>query len=165
MKKYRHWCAISFSASYGEFYSNPLYYAKNIYLNNTLVTDLVIPSGVTSIGSKAFYYCSSLTSITIPDSVTSIGTSAFNSCSSLTSVTIGSRVTSIGSYAFTSCSNLTSATFNTTSGWIVSTSSDFSSSTSLSSTNLSNTSTAATYLRQQSSSRPSGYANYYWKRS
>ena len=37
----------------------------------------VIPNNVTSIGSKAFYYCSGLTSITIPNGVTSIGTNAF----------------------------------------------------------------------------------------
>ena len=43
---------------------------------------------VTSIGEKAFFYCSDLTSITIPNSVTSIGNGAFRQCSSLTSIVV-----------------------------------------------------------------------------
>ncbi len=44
------WCNINF-----DYYSsNPLVYAHNLYLNGTLVTDLVIPEGVTSIGEDAF---------------------------------------------------------------------------------------------------------------
>ena len=134
------WCKISF-ASYD---ANPLYYAKKLYLNGELVTELVIPSNVTSIGSyafrdctsltsitipdsvtsigyEAFYNCTSLTSITIPNSVTSIGTYAFFNCDSLTSVVIGSNVTSIGISAFDNCSNLSSVTFNDTSTWYVTT--------------------------------------------
>ena len=49
---------------------------------------MVIPNGVESINSYAFYNCSSLTSVTIPDSVTSIGAYAFYSCDSLESVHI-----------------------------------------------------------------------------
>ena len=47
-----------------------------------------IPSGVTTIGSSAFLYCTGLTSITIPNSVTSIGSSAFSSCTGLQSIAV-----------------------------------------------------------------------------
>jgi len=67
-----------------------------------------IPDSVTSIGSAAFWNCSSLTSITIPDSVTNIGTQAFQYCRGLTSIEIPDSVTSIGSSAFQNCSSLTS---------------------------------------------------------
>ncbi len=74
------------------------------------LTSVTIPDGVTNIGDFAFANCSGLTSITIPDSVTSIGDSAFYGCSGLTSVTIGDSVTSIGYSAFRDCSSLTSVT-------------------------------------------------------
>ena len=74
------------------------------------LTSITIPNSVTSIDSYAFSNCSSLTSITIPNSVTSIEDWAFSSCSSLTAITIPNSVTSIGSYAFSSCSSLTSVT-------------------------------------------------------
>ena len=76
------WCNISF----GNSNANPLYYAKNLYLNGELVTNLVIPNRVTSIGSYAFYRCSGLTSITISNRVTSIGNYAFDDCYKLVEV-------------------------------------------------------------------------------
>ena len=69
---------------------------------------------VTSIGSYAFYYCSSLTSVVIPNGVTSIGDMAFYGCSSLTEIVIPDSVTSIGSYAFSGCSSLTSVNYTGT---------------------------------------------------
>ena len=81
---------------------------KNLYFNNQLVTEVVIPNTVTVIPPYAFSDCSSLTSVVIPNSVTEIGYSAFYNCSSLTSVVIPESVTEIGSYAFSGCSSLTS---------------------------------------------------------
>ena len=120
------WCNIDI----GNYCANPLYYAHNLYLNGGIVTDLVIPDGVTEIKDHAFNDCSltsveipnsvtnidyrafsgctSLASVSIPNSVTSIGERAFSYCSALTSATIGSGVTSIGNYAFYSCSGLAS---------------------------------------------------------
>lgn len=99
------WCEINFGCKE----DNPLYHAKKLYLNDTLVTgELVIPDGVTSIEDYAFYGYEELTSVTIPDSVTSIGASAFSDCTGLTSIAIPDSVTSIGSYAFSGCTGLTS---------------------------------------------------------
>ena len=66
---------------------------------------------VTSITSRAFADCSSLTSVTIGNSVTSIGDDAFYDCSSLTSITIGNGVTSIGRRAFSGCFELTKTNY------------------------------------------------------
>ena len=96
------WCNIDFD----NLLSNPLYYARHLYLNGEEVKDLVIPNSVTSIGEWAFYECSRLTSVTIPNNVKSIGDDAFYNCSRLTSVTIGNGVTWIGDNAFANCPEL-----------------------------------------------------------
>ena len=92
------------------------YYTSNDKLGNYafydcgVLTNLTIPSSVTSIGESAFEYCRSLTSLTIPSSVTKIRHYAFRYCSGLTSLTIPSSVTSIGMYAFSGCCVLTNLT-------------------------------------------------------
>ena len=74
----------------------------------------VIITGGKSIGSSAFYDCTSLTSIEIPNSVTSIGDSAFRGCTSLTNIEIPNSVTSIEYYAFIGCTSLTNVYYNGT---------------------------------------------------
>ena len=77
----------------------------------SMLTTIIMPNSVTSIGNYAFYNCNGLSgSLTIPNSVTSIGNSAFRGCSGLTgALTIPDSVTSIGQYAFYGCSGLTGA--------------------------------------------------------
>ena len=76
----------------------------------TSLTSITIPNGVTEIGSEAFGDCTSLTSIMIPNSVTEIGDSAFSGCASIKSITIPNSVTEIGSSVFSGCRSLTSIT-------------------------------------------------------
>lgn len=87
--------------------ANGIYASENGVLFNKNRTKLIrypagksgaytIPSGVTSIGADAFYYCRDLTGVTIPDSVKQIGYGAFEYCRSLTALTIPNSVTSIG---------------------------------------------------------------------
>lgn len=100
------WCEITFDGHE----ANPLYNAKKLYLNGTLVTDLVIPDGVKHIGDYAFSFYYQLTSVTIPDSVLTIGKGAFWYCTGLANVTIGKGTTSIGDAAFRYCLRLTEIT-------------------------------------------------------
>lgn len=106
------WCTIKLEVG-----SNPLYYAHNLYLNGELVTDLVIPDSITSIGDHAFSGCSSITSITIPNSITFIGNDAFRNCNSLTSINIPDSVISIGMQAFLNCKSLTNVYITDITKW------------------------------------------------
>ena len=65
--------------------------------------DVVIPAGVTKIGSRAFSDRASLTSVTIPAGVTVIRESTFSGCANLTSVTIPGSVKEIDKYVFQGC--------------------------------------------------------------
>lgn len=53
------------------------------FLQNTKITEIVIPYGVKTIGNRAFWGCTSLESVAIGESVKSIGEYAFYDCKSL----------------------------------------------------------------------------------
>lgn len=72
------------------------------------LTNIELPSTLTSIGDSAFYFCFFIESVDIPSSVTSIGKSAFCMCRSLVNVKLPSSLTSIEDFCFSSCYSLTS---------------------------------------------------------
>ncbi|KOO34911.1 surface antigen -like protein, partial [Chrysochromulina tobinii] len=80
----------------------------NAFRDDTSMTSIALPAGLTSIGRSAFEGCSSMTSIALPAGLTSLGEGAFFGCSSLTSIELPAGLTSIGSFAFCDCSSLTS---------------------------------------------------------
>jgi uncharacterized repeat protein (TIGR03803 family) len=72
---------------------------------------------VTTIGTNAFWGCSSLTSVTIPSSVTSIRTNAFAGCTSLISVYCEGNAPGLGSGVFYQDDNATVYYLAGTTGW------------------------------------------------
>ena len=96
------WCGIVFRNSY----SNPCYYADNLYCDGKLVSgDITI---ATDVNDYALYNSASITNVTLTDNVKKIGNSAFQKCTSLNNVTIPDSVTYIGNYAFSGDSNIES---------------------------------------------------------
>ena len=74
-------------------------YAFAYYLG----TSVVIPDGVTEIGTSIFSECSNLNRVELPEGLITIGEKAFYNCTKLTSIAIPENVTIIGAYAFNNC--------------------------------------------------------------
>ncbi len=100
------WCNISFGAR-NERDLNEYFFNGDLYLNEELVTELIIPEGVEIIKKNAFKGCKSITKVIIPNSVRYIEECAFDCSFSLKSIIIPSSVDYIGLYAISGGSDLT----------------------------------------------------------
>ena len=72
----------------------------------TEMTDVTIPVGVKSIGSRSFLACWGLEEISIPKGTKTIDKTAFWGCVNLKNITIPRSVTTIGEGAFHECNRL-----------------------------------------------------------
>ena len=119
------WCKIKFDG----YTTNPLSHGAKFYINDTEITELLIPSDIVEIKDYSFYGCS-IQTIVIPQSIARIGEFAFSNCTSnividskiiendysssvsfmyhskFSSVTIGDNVTKIGKRMFYGCKSL-----------------------------------------------------------
>ena len=80
------------------------------YSQRTIITEVEIGEGVTTVTPCGFGMMNKLIKVTIPSTATYIGRLAFSSCTALSSVEIPARVEFIGQGAFRSCSSLQSVT-------------------------------------------------------
>ena len=74
---------------------------------------VVVPDGVTVIGSAAFWHnpnVDEITSITLPDSVVELYNSAFGYCTGMKNIRLSKNLKKIGHWAFLHCSSLTNLT-------------------------------------------------------
>lgn len=108
--------------------------STSVFKNCARLVNIILPAGLTTIGTNAFCSCTKLTSVTIPQSVKTIGSSAFyntglkeinisgdgslvigqgafSNCASLSKITM-SGVDTIRNNAFYYCKSLTTITIN-----------------------------------------------------
>ena len=117
----------------------------NIAFESCAISELILPDGVTEIGSNCFFgcadlktavlpaglsiipdktfcLCTSLTSVTFPEGLTEIGKNAFNGCTQLGPIDLPAGLMKVGSYAFSGCDNITEITLHAgvtqVSGWL-----------------------------------------------
>ena len=92
------WCGITL----GNLASNPLVYARHLYLGDSELTDIIIPNSVNGINAGMFCNAESLNSINLPNSIEYIGDYAFYGCRNLTT-TLPANLSYIGEEAFSEC--------------------------------------------------------------
>jgi len=82
--------------------------AIDAFIDNTTITNVVIPEGVTFIDRDAFNGCTSLKSVTLPSTLTSINRGAFYKCTLLENINIPDGVLNVGrdSFSYTAIKSL-----------------------------------------------------------
>ena len=97
--------------------SDGILYSKNMY---TLVScpryyekkEVVVPDGVSTIGSNAFLGCENIEKVILPATVTVIDASAFRGMKNLKTVVFPNNLRVIGTSAFENCTELQQVTFS-----------------------------------------------------
>ena len=94
------WCLVEVEG----LESSPVIYAENLYLNGSLVENLVIPKGITKVVS-GFAGLPCIKTVMFADTVTDIS-AAFQGCPNLTTAVIPASVKNLSNHSFYKCPNL-----------------------------------------------------------
>ena len=89
-------------------YATPCNNGANLYINGTLLTNLIIPDDWTYIRDSIFEDVKSLQSIVIGENVEKVGYAAFSGCTGIKYIQMGPNVQTISPNAFSGCTNLES---------------------------------------------------------
>ena len=89
---------------------NVFYNYYDLYCNDVLVENLVIPSDIEELSPYAFRYCKSITSIVVPENITKLEAYSFEYMPSLRKVTFTSSLKEIGDCCFIGCEYLEQVT-------------------------------------------------------
>lgn len=82
--------------------------ADGMFRGDNHIVSVVIPEGVTEIGSSCFQECNNLVSVSVPSTVTTIGSEAFHYCEKLTTVNLPYGLTIIEPDTLSDCISLSS---------------------------------------------------------
>ncbi len=111
----KEWFEYSTSASEGSYYAYTPW-----QLSSSVLKEVTISEGVTSVGDLAFRNCVLIESLIIPDSVTSVGNWAFKNCTGLKTLSIPVNLDCAGSNdrpIFSGCTNIENITFTGSGDW------------------------------------------------
>ncbi|MBQ7038869.1 MAG: leucine-rich repeat domain-containing protein [Clostridia bacterium] len=78
------WCNIEYIGNV--FGVGPFGSTRKLYLNNSLITKLIIPEGVTHTSFYAFFGCDSITCVVLPKSILSVANGSFSNCTNIKDV-------------------------------------------------------------------------------
>ena len=87
------------------------------FYKNNYITSVIIPSGVTEIGMKAFEDCRRLKTVVVGNDCTTAWSSAFATCISLEKVIFGENVSYLADKMFYGCKSLSEVKFLDSTGW------------------------------------------------
>lgn len=103
------WCKISFGytsrSTNGRSNYDPIADYR-LYLDETEITDLVIPEDITTVATNAFSGCRSISKVIIHDEVQYLNDYVFFKCPNLKTVEFGNKLWSIGEYCFCYCKGI-----------------------------------------------------------
>ncbi len=90
--------------------SNPLWSGADLYLDDEIVTALMIPGNIKMINDYTFCGAGSIRNVILYDGVTKVGCSAFENCKNVTEISLPASLTEIFDKAFADCTGLKAIT-------------------------------------------------------